>query len=410
MARKALIIVENLPVPPDFRVWNEARTLQKAGYEVIVLCPRRKDYPKKYEYLENVHVYRHPIVPEGDSALGYLWEYSCALFWEFVYSWMIYVRHRFQVIQGCNPPDNIFLVALPFKLLGVKYIFDHHDVCPELYLSKYDRKGVFYKTQLWLERMTFRCCDVAIVTNNTYRANAVVRGGMNEDDVFVVRNGPDPAVLKALPPSPVRRFGKRFLVGYVGNMSVQEGLDILLAAALEFKRMGRNDVHFTCIGGGPGLAGLRQLCQDKNLTDTVTFTGRIPFSDLLEILSTADVCVNPDRPCEMNSMSTMIKIMEYMALGKPIVQFEGIEGKFSAQGSSLYCNGDGDIARDFAEKIAWLLDHPEERARMGELGRRRVEQQLAWEHSVPHLVAAYERAFNKKGGGKEALETDIARP
>ncbi len=189
--------------------------------------------------------------------------------------------------------------------------------------------------------MTFRCCDVAIVTNDSYRQNAIVRGGMSDNNVFVVRNGPDPITLKALPPSPARKYGKQFLVGYVGNMSAQEGLDILLDAALEIKRMGRNDVHFTCIGGGPGLAGLRQLSREKNLEDTVNFTGRVPFSDLLEILSTADVCVNPDRPCEMNSMSTMIKIMEYMALGKPIVQFEGIEGRFSAQGSSLYSIGDG---------------------------------------------------------------------
>jgi glycosyltransferase involved in cell wall biosynthesis len=256
--------------------------------------------------------------------------------------------------------------------------------------------------------MTFRCCDVAIVTNNSYRKNAVERGGMSDNNIFVVRNGPDPTSLKALPPSPARRCGKQFLVGYVGNMSAQEGLDILLDAALEIKRMGRIDVHFTCIGGGPGLAGLRQLCQEKNLQGTVNFTGRIPFSELLEILSTADVCVNPDRPCEMNSMSTMIKIMEYMALGKPIVQFEGVEGRFSAQGSSLYSNGDGDIALDFAEKIIWLLDRPEERARMGELGRRRVEEQLGWEHSVPHLLGAYDRAFSKMRG-KRALQTDTAR-
>lgn len=407
MTRKALIIVENLPVPADFRVWNEARSLQNANYEVIVLCPRRKDHPKKYEYLDNVHIYRHPIVQEGDSSLGHLWEYGCALFWEFLYSWMIFFRHRFQVIQGCNPPDNIFLVALPFKLFGVKYIFDHHDVCPELYLSKYSRKNTFYKVQLWLERMTFRSCDVAMVTNNTYRENAVARGGMDSKDVFVVRNGPDPAVLKALPPSQARKFGKRFLVGYVGNMSSQEGLDILLEAALEIKKRGRDDVHFTCIGGGPGLAGLRQLCKENNLEEMVNFTGRIPFSDLLEILSTADVCVNPDRPCEMNSMSTMIKIMEYMALAKPIVQFEGIEGRFSAQGSSLYSNGDGNIAGDFAEKILWLLDRPEERARMGELGRKRVEEQLAWGHSVPHLLGAYERVFGKMRG-KRVPETEIA--
>lgn len=244
-------------------------------------------------------------------------------------------------------------------------------------------------------------------TNNSYRENALTRGGMRAEDVFVVRNGPDPRTFKAVTPNPALKYGKQFLVGYVGNMGSQEGLDILLDAVQELKRQGRRDVYFTCIGRGPGLASLEKMTKEKDVEDMVRFTGRIPDADLLEILSTADVCVNPDRPCAMNSMSTMIKIMEYMALGKPIVQFEGVEGRVSAEGSSLYCKGDGNIALDFAEKIAWLLDRPEERARMGKLGRRRVEEHLAWEHSVPHLLAAYERTFNKMRG-KRAMQTGVA--
>jgi glycosyltransferase involved in cell wall biosynthesis len=408
MQRKVLIIVENLPVPRDIRVWNEARSLRSAGYGVTVLCPKSKGYEAGYEFLDGVHIYRHPMPKEGDSAFGHLFEYGCALFWEFYYSLWIYFRRGFHLIQGCNPPDNVFLVALPFKLRGVKYIFDHHDVCPELYLSKYQRKDLFYKVQVWLEKATFRSSDVVMSTNNSYRESALTRGGMQEDDVFVVRNGPDPRTFKAVPPNPALKRGKQYLVGYVGNMGSQEGLDILLDAALALKKQGRRDVYFTCVGGGPGLAGLRKMIVEKDLGDTVTFTGRIPDAELLEILSTADVCVNPDRPCEMNSMSTMIKIMEYMALGKPIVQFEGVEGRFSAQDSSLYSKGEGDIAQDFAEKIVWLLDRPEERARMGELGRRRVEEQLAWEHSVPNLLAAYERAFSKMRG-RHALQAPSAR-
>jgi len=408
MNRKILIIVENLPVPRDPRVWNEARSLRAAGYEVTVLCPKGKGYDAGYELLEGVHIYRHPMPKEGDSAVGHLFEYGCALVWELFYSLWIYLRRGFHLIQGCNPPDNIFLVALLFRLRGVKYIFDHHDVCPELYLSKYGRKNLFYKLQVWLEKATFRTSDAVIATNESYRQNALVRGGMQEEDVFVVRNGPDPRTFKAVQPKPALKHGKQYLVGYVGNMGSQEGLDILLDAAAELKRQGRDDVFFTCIGGGPGLPGLRRMVEEKNLVDMVRFTGRIPDSELLDILSTADICVNPDRPCEMNSMSTMIKIMEYMALGKPIVQFDGVEGRFSAQGSSLYCSGGGNIAQGFAEKIVWLLDRPEERARMGELGRKRVEEQLAWEHSVPHLLAAYERAFSKMRG-KRALQTDVAR-
>ena len=397
MNRKVLIIVENMSVPLDFRVWKQARSLRQVGYEVIALCPRTQASQSGYEFLDGVHIYRHPMAKEANSPVGYVWEYSWALLCEFLYAWWIYFRHGFHVIQGCNPPDDIFLVALPFKLLGVKYIFDHHDVIPELYFSKYARKDLFYRVQLWLEKATFRSSDVVMSTNNSYRKVALTRGGKPDDSVFVVRNGVDPKTFKAVPPNPELKHGKRYLVGYVGIMSSQEGLDILIEVAERLRSLGRNDVHFTCVGGGPGLPVLRKITREKNLEDMVTFTGRVPDAELLEILSTADVCVNPDRPCPMNSMSTMIKIMEYMALGKPIVQFEGAEGRFSAQEASLYSDGADHVA-DFTDKILWLLDHPEERSRMGEFGRRRIEQELAWQYSVEELLAAYEKAFSKVRG------------
>jgi glycosyltransferase involved in cell wall biosynthesis len=392
--KKILIIVENIPVPADIRVWQEATTLQAAGYQVVVLCPRRKGDQKGFEVLKGVYIYRHPTPTEGNSLPGYLYEYGSALLWEFLYTIWIFFRHGFHVIQGCNPPDNIFLVALPFKLLGVKYIFDHHDACPELYLSKYESPGLFYKIQVWLERMTYRFSDVVMATNCSYRDLAVSRGGLAPEDVFVVRNGPDLNTLNAVAPIPALKHGKQYLVGYVGNMSAQEGLDILLDVALYLKNMGRRDIHFTCVGGGPGLPLLREMLAEKRLEDMFDFTGRVPFEDLLNILSTADICVNPDKPCEMNDISTMIKIMEYMALAKPIVQFDLKEGKFSAAEASLYADTQVQV-QDFANKIVWLIDNPDERKKMGEFGRHRVEQQLAWQHSVPHLLAAYERAFNK---------------
>jgi glycosyltransferase involved in cell wall biosynthesis len=398
MKKKVLIIVENLPVPFDGRVWKEACSLHKAGYQVTVLCPKGKGYEQGYEHLEGIHIYRHPMPKEGNSPLGYLWEYGCALFWEFLYSWWIYLRRGFHIIQGCNPPDDIFLVAVPFKLLGVKYIFDHHDTNPELYLSKFERRGFFYKTQVWLEKLTFHFSDVVMSTNNSYKDIAVRRGGLASEDVFVVRNGPDLEVFKPAPSKPDLKYGKRYLIGYVGTMSTQEGLEILLDVADYIKRVGRTDVHFTCVGGGPGLATLRQMVEDKNLADSVNFTGRISETELLDVLSTADVCVNPDKPCEMNDISTMIKIMEYMALAKPIVQFDLKEGRFSAQEASLYSSNHNQVAH-FADNILWLLDHPEERKRMGEFGRRRVEKELAWEHSVENLIAAYAKAA--KGGKRE---------
>ena len=407
MKRKVLIIVENLPVPFDTRVWKEALALRKAGYDVSVLCPKGKGYERGYEFLDGVHVYRHSMPREGNGALSYLREYACALLWESIYAPWIYLRRGFHVIQGCNPPDDIFLIALPFKLLGVRYIFDHHDVNPELYFSKYERYDLFYKVQMWLERLTFHFSDVVISTNESYREIAVTRGGRSPGDVFVVRNGPDLTTFRAVAPNPALKHGKRHLVGYVGTVSVQEGLDILLEVAELIRRSGREDVHFTCVGGGPGLAALREIVRTKNLGDMVTFTGRVPDAELLEILSTADVCVNPDKPCKMNDLSTMIKIMEYMALGKAIVQFDLKEGRFSAQEASLY-SSEKNGAADFAEKILWLLDHPEERQTMGEYGRRRVQEELAWEFSVPSLLAAYEHAF-RKAGGRRALQADTAR-
>jgi glycosyltransferase involved in cell wall biosynthesis len=405
--RRVLIIVENAPVPFDPRVWKEAIALRQAGYEVTVLCPRDKGSEQNYEVLEGIHIYRHPIPGERGGVLGYIWEYGCALFWEFVYSWRIYWRSPFQVIQGCNPPDNIVLVALPFKLLGVKYIFDHHDVNPELYIAKYERRDVLYKLLLWLEKLTFRFCDVVMSTNETYKEIAVTRGSRAPEDVFVVRNGPDMEAFKPVPPNPALKYGKRYLVGYVGVMGAQEGLDILLDVAEHIRNLGRQDVHFTCVGGGPALPGLRELVLEKRLSDIVNFTGRVSDEELLAVLSSADVCVNPDRPCEMNDMSTMIKIMEYMALGKPIVQFDLREGRISAQEASLYSDNRNCVP-DFASKILWLLDHPDERQRMGEFGRKRVETDLAWEYSVENLLAAYEKAFSKLSR-KRALRTDVVR-
>jgi glycosyltransferase involved in cell wall biosynthesis len=405
--KKILIIVENQPVPSDTRVRKEAYSLRDAGYEVTVLCPKGKGAELGHEVIGGIHIYRHPAPQEGNSALGYLWEYGCALFWEFCYVWWIYLRHGFHVIQACNPPDDIFLVALPFKLFGVKYIFDHHDAMPELFFSKFGNQGFLYKVQVLLEELTYRFSDVVMATNASYKDLAITRGHIAPEDVFIVRNGPDLETFKAVPPNPALKYGKEHLVGYVGTMSDQDGLDILVEVALYLKKSGRSDVHFTCVGGGPALASLQKMVTDKDVGDTMNFTGRISDEQLLEILSTADVCVNPDRPCEMNDISTMIKIMEYMALGKPIVQFDLREGKFSAQDAAVYADTTNQVP-DFAAKITWLLDHPEERGRMGEFGRRRVEKELAWEYSVQNLLAAYEKAFSKMRG-KHAFEVDSAR-
>lgn len=406
---KVLIIVENQPVPFDSRVWKEALSLRASGYAVTVLCPKDKGYMKGYELLDGIHIYRHPMPREGSTPFGYVLEYGCALALEFLFAFWIYFRRGFHVLQGCNPPDNIFLVALPFKLLGVKYIFDHHDASPELYLSKYGRQDLLYKIQVWFERLTYRVSDVVMVTNNSYRDLAITRGHLHPEDVFVVRNGPDLQTFKAVAPNQALKNGKTYLVGYVGTMSTQDGLDILLEVALYLKNLGRDDIHFTCIGGGTGLTGLQKMTRDMGLSDRVNFTGRIPDDQLLAILSTADVCVNPDTPCEMNNISTMIKIMEYMALGKPIVQFDLKEGRFSAQDASLYADTQNQIP-DFAAKILELLENQEQRTKMGALGRKRVMEALSWEYSVDNLLAAYRRAVRTRGTKRQIVEPSNGHP
>jgi glycosyltransferase involved in cell wall biosynthesis len=280
-------------------------------------------------------------------------------------------------------------------------------VNPELYLAKYEREDILYKIQVWLEKMTFRFSDVVMSTNHSYKEIAETRGRLAPENVFVVRNGPDLKTFQPVTPVPALRYGKRHLVGYVGVMSAQEGLDILLDVAEHIRELGRKDIHFTCVGSGPALSDLRQMVQDKSLGEMVNFTGRISDADLLDVLSTADVCVNPDKPCQMNDMSTMIKIMEYMALGKPIVQFDLKEGRISAQDASLYSDNVNQV-KAFADNILWLIDHPVERQKMGEFGRRRVQTELAWDYSVGNLLAAYEKVFEKIPR-KRALQTGTAR-
>ncbi|MGM4913577.1 glycosyltransferase family 4 protein [Rhizobium sp. 768_B6_N1_8] len=388
--RKVLIIVENLPVPFDRRVWQEARTLTAAGAQVCVICPTGKGFTERYECIEGIHVYRHPLPLDASGALGYLLEYGVALFWESVLAWKIFFRHGFDTVHGCNPPDLIFLVALQFRLFGVPYIFDHHDINPELYEAKYEKRGFFWRLMCCFEWITFKTARVVISTNESYREIAQVRGGKKADDIYVVRSGPDLSRFVAVEPNQSLKKGRKYLVGYVGVMGAQEGVDILLDAVAYIKnQMGRDDIQFVLVGGGPSAKGLATDAEKMGLSECVTFTGRVSDHDLLEVLSTADVCVNPDRVNPMNDKSTMNKIIEYMALGKPIVQFDVTEGRRSAEEASLYAKAND--AKDFAEKIVALLENPEERARMGAIGRERVASSLAWPYQIPNLVAAYKK-------------------
>ena len=390
--KRVLIIVENLPSPFDRRVWQEATTLAQAGYGVSIICPTGKGYEKKYEVVDGIHIYRHNLPTEAAGPLGYALEYSAALFWEFVLAWKVLLTRGFDAIHACNPPDNIFLIGGFFRLLGKKFLFDHHDINPELYEAKFGRRDFFYRVMLAWERWTFRLAQVSIATNESYRRIAIERGRMDPKSVFVVRSGPKLDRLKTVPPVESLKNGRRYLVGYVGVMGKQEGIDYLLRSVRHIVHdVGRTDVHFGLVGGGTELEALKQYAAELGVAEYVTFTGRVPDEDLLAMLNTADVCVNPDVANAMNDKSTMNKIMEYMALGKPIVQFDLTEGRFSARDASLYAAKNDE--RDFAEKIIELLDDAERRQRMGEYGRRRVEEELEWKYEAPKLLAAYARLF-----------------
>ncbi len=389
MNRRVLILVENLPSPFDRRVWQEATTLRAHGYEVSIICPTGKGYEEKLETIDGIDIHRYSLPTEGEGALGYLIEYSAALAHTFRLSWKVFFGKGFDVIHACNPPDLFFLVGAFFKLFGKKFVFDHHDANPELYEAKFGRRDFFYKVMLALEDWTFRFADVSIATNESYRRIAIGRGGMQPHKVFVVRSGPSLERLKVVPPDESLKKGRRYLVGYVGVMGKQEGIDLLLQAVrrivFDFQR---KDIHFGLVGGGTSLQEMKDLAVAFGVEDYVTFTGRVPDEQLLEMLNTADVCVNPDVANDMNDISTMNKIMEYMALGKPIVQFDLTEGRFSAQEASLYARRND--AADFARKIIELVDDPEKRAAMGAYGRRRVEGELEWRYEVPKLLNAYE--------------------
>jgi glycosyltransferase involved in cell wall biosynthesis len=388
-----LIIVENLPVPFDRRVWQEARTLRDAGALVSVICPANKDYPERYALLEGIHIYRHPLPKEASSAVGYFREYVSALWHEFRLAATIFRTRGFDAIHACNPPDLIFLVGLIFKACGSKFIFDHHDINPELYESKFNRRGLFWHLLCWAEWLTFKTADVVISTNESYRRIAIGRGGKRTDDVFVVRSGPDLSRIKSVEPEPALRNGRKFLVGYVGVIGDQEGVDLLLEAAGHIVHdLKRTDIHFYIVGGGPSLERLRSLSRAMRLDNYIVFPGRVPDDFLFRVLSTSDVCVNPDRVNAMNDKSTMNKILEYMALGKPIVQFDVTEGRYSAEGASLYAKPNDPI--DFADKILQLLADPDLRARMSAYGKRRIEQELAWSYEAPKLISAYVRALS----------------
>lgn len=388
-----LFIVENLPVPFDRRVWQEATTLKEAGFDISIICPIMNSFTLPYEKIEGIDIFRHPLPIEANSGIDYLWEYGSAIFWWIRLSIKIFTKNRFQIIHGCNPPDLIFIVALLFKPFGVTYVFDHHDVNPELYVAKFGKKDFLYRCLLWFEKLTFKTANYSIATNESYKKIAIERGGMLPERVQVIRSGPKMEKLEINSGNKKYKKGRKFLVGYVGTVGEQEGIDLLLKSILYITKI-RDDVQFAIIGGSTMMDQLISWRDEMGVSDFVDFYGRVSDSIMLEILNTADLGVNPDKPTEMNNISTMNKIMEYMALKKPIVQFDLKEGKFSAQEASLYATPGDTI--DFANKIIHLLENESIRKEMGDYGYNRVKSELSWEFESKKLIAFYSKISNNQ--------------
>ena len=375
-------------------MWQESLALLAGGYEVVVVCPQGGRHTQRHEVIDGVEIHRYPLRPAVGGTFAYLREYGQAIWRSFRIASRL---GRFDVVHACNPPDLLFLVALPLKLRGAKFVFDQHDLVPELYLSRFgDRKDAVYRALLVLERLSFGLADVVIATNETYARIAVERGRKRRDRVFVVRNGPDLERVRPTAPDETLKRGKPHLLCYLGVMGPQDGVDYALRA-LALLRERRSDWHAAFIGDGDAHDAMVGLAGELRLDDLVTFTGRLPDESVMRYLSTADVCLAPDPVSPLNDASTMTKIMEYMALSRPIVSFDLRETRTSAGDAAVYAPGNDESA--FADLVHRLLDDPSERERLGRLGRERVETALSWDHSRPALLASYARALAADGDG-----------
>lgn len=388
MNKHILHIVENCAVPLDKRVWSEALAAKEWGYDVSVICPNPNNRLKKFELLEGISIYRYPSYLEASKKHMYFFEYFNALFFQLILSWKIFLKKRFHIIHSANPPDNIFLVALMFKWFNVKYVFDHHDLCTGLYKIKFGKKDILYIILSMFESLSIRLSDIVISTNESLKQIAKLKSKKKDSDIFIVRNGPDTEKIKISKASKNYKEGFRFMVGYIGTISKQESIDNLLRI-IRYIVKDRNIeyIKFMIVGSGTHLDEYISLSKALSLSKYVEFTGFVPFEELLGILQQCDIGVNPEHTNNYSDKSTMLKIMDYMFVGKPIIQFESTEGRFTAGNASLYIKNNDEI--EFANKIISLLENKPEREKMGSIGTQRVRNQLNWNEQKKNLKKAY---------------------
>jgi len=387
-------MVENLSMPFDRRPWREALALREAGYEVSAISPKGDDRDTiSREMIDGVSIYRYKHYESTGGAASYFIEYGNAMLKMFLLSLVVFLREGFDIIHLCNPPDTLILVALPYKLLGRKVIYDQHDLAPDIYIMHKDgaEGGVMLKVLYFFERLTYRLCDVVVTINESYRRVALERGHVPDAKVFVVRNGPERASFEGVEPNPALRRGKEHLLCYVGMMGPQDGVDIMLRAVAHLAHeVGRDDFHVHIIGDGTEFEALKTYATELGVADRCTFAGRVSHAEVMEGVASADVCICPDPKTPLNDKANLVKALEYMSLGKPFVTFDLAEVRYSAADAALYATP-GD-EHDFADKLNRLLDTPELREKIGAIGRQRVLDGLSWERSKENLWAAYAQA------------------
>lgn len=396
--RGVLMLVENSPFPLDPRVRREALALAAAGYRVSVISPTERGFPW-HETVEGVQAYRFPAPRPGNGLLGYLWEYGWSMLAIFALSLVVLLRQGFDVIHAANPPDTLVFIGAFYKLLGKQFVYDHHDLAPEMYHARFGNRGkrIVHRSLILLEKLSCRLADHVIATNQSYRAMEMERGGVPESRITIVRNGPDLDRMQPMEPDPVLRGKAPIIIAFAGVMGSQDGVDHLLRALHHLIHdLGRSDFFCAIIGGkGDAQTRLKALARELDLEGHLWFTGWVSDADWVRYLSTADICVDPDPSNPFTDRSTMIKMMEYMAVGKPIVAFDLPEHRYTAGEAAEYVRPNDEL--EFARALARLMDDPERRQAMGAFGRRRVESELAWSYSARRLLAAYEKLFSKVG-------------
>ena len=385
------MLLENQPYPQDHRVRREATTLAAAGYRVSVICPSSPGQSWR-ETVDSVRVYRFKAPPPANGFLGYFWEYACSTAAAFVLSLVVFLTEGFDVIHAHNPPETFVFVAAFYKLFGKRFVFDHHDLSPEMYRARFSDGGstVVYHALVLLERLTCLVADHVIATNESYKAVEIERDHVPVDRITIVRNGVE--IPAPIHPDPVLRKKAKTIIAFVGVMGFQDGVDYLLRALHHLLHdLGRGDFYCVLMGNGDAWVTLKALAKTLSLDNHVRFTGIVRGNDLFRYLSSADICVDPDPANAYNNRCTMIKMMEYMAFEKPIVAFDLPEHRVTAQQAAIYVTPNDEHA--FATALAQLMDDPRMRSAMGACGRHRIETALAWRYSVPNLLDVYRKVL-----------------